>query len=116
MDATGAAHKRNMVARTRLGRILQGLALHICAALIIGYFAFQGYHGNYGLLAQRAFEREIEDLTIERDTLRAERAYWEHRVSLLRADKLDPDLLEELARRELGFVKPNDLVLLQPPR
>jgi cell division protein FtsB len=105
-----------MVARTRLGRILQGLALHLCAALIIGYFAFQGYHGNYGLLAQRAFEQEIASLTLERDTLRTERAHWEHRVSLLRTDKLDPDLLEELARRDLGFALPNDLVLLNPSR
>jgi cell division protein FtsB len=105
-----------MVARTRLGRILQGLALHIFAALIIGYFAFQGYHGDYGLLAQRAYEQQIRDLTLERDTLRQERGHWEHRVSLLRADKLDPDLIEELARRDLGFAKPNDLVLLQPPR
>ena len=105
-----------MVARTRLGRILQVLALHLCAALIIGYFAFQGYHGNYGLLAQRAFEQEIADLTLERDALKSERGHWDHRVSLLRADRLDPDLLEELARRDLGFVQPNDLVLLHPSR
>src|SRR5690606_24138304 len=80
------------------------------------YFAFHGYHGNYGLLAQRHFEQEIADLTIERDTLRAARSQREHRVGLLRADRLDPDLLDELARRDLGVVKPNDLVLLNPSR
>ncbi len=105
-----------MVARTRLGRILQGLALHLLAALVIGYFAFHGYHGNYGLLAQRKFEQELADLTVERDALRAERAHWEHRVNLLRSDRLDPDLIDELARRDLGFVKANDLVFLNPPR
>jgi cell division protein FtsB len=105
-----------MLARTRTSRILQALLLHFGAALIIGYFAFQGYHGTYGLLAQREYEQEISDLTIERDSLRSERAHWEHRVGLLRADRLDPDLLEELARRELGFAQPNDLVMLQPPR
>jgi cell division protein FtsB len=105
-----------MVGRTRFGRILQSLALHLGAAAIIGYFAFQAYHGNYGLLAQRAFEQEITNLSLERDALKAERADWERRVGLLRADKLDPDLLEELARRELGFALPNDLVLLNPGR
>jgi cell division protein FtsB len=105
-----------MVARTRLGRILQGLALHLGATLIIGYFAFQAYQGNYGLLAQRGYEQEIAGLTIERDSLRTERAHWEHRVGLLRAEKIDPDLLDELARRELGFALPNELVLLHPPR
>lgn len=105
-----------MVARTRLGRILQGVALHVCAALIIGYFAFQAYHGNFGLLAQREFEQETADLTVVRDTLRTERGQWEQRVSLLRSDRLDPDLLEELARGELGFARPTDLVLLHPTR
>jgi cell division protein FtsB len=105
-----------MIARTRLGKVLQGLALQLGAALIIGYFAFQGYHGDYGLLARRAFEQEIANLTVERDALRSERTHWEQRVSLLRADRLDPDLLDELARRELGFAQPNDLVMLQPPR
>jgi cell division protein FtsB len=105
-----------MIARTRLGRMMQGLALHVCAWLIIGYFAFQGYHGNYGLLAQRQFEKETADLTLQRDTLRAERAHWEQRVGLLRSDRLDPDMLDELARRDLGFVLPNDLVLLHPRR
>jgi cell division protein FtsB len=112
VGATHYRHKDRMVARTRLGRILQGLALHVGAALIIGYFAFQGYHGDLGLLAQRRFEREIADLTTERDALRAERAYWEHRVALLRPDKLDPDLVEELARRELSFAHARDLVFL----
>ena len=105
-----------MIARTRLSKVLQGLALQLGAALIIGYFAFQGYHGDHGLLARRAFEQEIANLTIERDALRSERAHWEQRVQLLRADRLDPDLLDELARRELGFAQSNDLVLLHPPR
>ena len=105
-----------MIARSRLGRFLQSLALLVGAAAIIGYFAVQAYHGNYGLLAQRAFEEEITNLSLERDALRAERADWERRVGLLRADKLDPDLLEELARRELGFAFPNDLVMMRPGR
>jgi cell division protein FtsB len=105
-----------MVARTRLGRFFQSLALQLGAAAIIGYFAFQAYHGNYGLLAQRAFEEEITNLSLERDALKAERADWERRVGLLRTDKLDPDLLEELARRELGFALPNDLVMMRPGR
>jgi cell division protein FtsB len=105
-----------MIARTRLGRVFQGLALQVGAALIIGYFAFQGYHGNYGLLAQRSLEQDIANLMIERDALRSERLHWEQRVGLLRSDRLDPDLVDELARRELGFAQPNDLVLLDPPR
>lgn len=105
-----------MVSRTRFGRVMQNLALFVGAAAIIGYFYLQTYDGNYGLVAQRAFEQEIVNLTVERDALRASRLDWEHRLELLRGDRLDPDLLEEIARRDLGFVKPNDFVLLTPVR
>jgi cell division protein FtsB len=99
-----------MVARTRLSRVLQTLALDLGAALIIAYFAFHGYHGDHGVIARRAFELDIVNLTVERDALRVDRLEWEQRIGLLRADSLDPDLLEELARSELGFARANDLV------
>jgi cell division protein FtsB len=105
-----------MIARSRLSRIVQSLALHLGAALIIGYFAVQAYDGNYGLLARRAFEREIGELTRERAAVMAERADWGHRVGLLRPDRLDPDILEELARRDLNYAHPNDLVMLPSAR
>ena len=41
----------------------------------------------------------------------AERKVWEHRVSLLHADRLDPDLLDERARAMLNYAHPRDLVL-----
>ncbi len=109
-------HNCRMVSRTRLGRVLQNLALFAGAAAIISYFYFQTYDGNYGLNAQRTYEQEIVNLTVERDALRASRIDWEARLELLRSDRLDPDLLEEIARRDLGFVKPNDFVLLTPSR
>jgi cell division protein FtsB len=105
-----------MVSRTRLGRVFQNLALFVGAAAIIGYFYLQTYDGNYGLVAQKQFEQEIVNLTVERDALRTSRIEWEQRLELLRSDRLDPDLIEEIARRDLGFVKPNDFVLLNPAR
>jgi cell division protein FtsB len=105
-----------MVSRTRFTRVLQNLALFAGAAAIVAYFYFQTFDGNYGLVAQRGYEQEIVNLTVERDALRASRIDWEHRLELLRSDRLDPDLLEEIARRDLGFVKPNDFVLLTPSR
>jgi cell division protein FtsB len=47
---------------------------------------------------------------------RAERALWEKRVGLLRADRIDPDMLDERARALLGLADPHDLTLLLPPR
>ena len=105
-----------MVIRTRLRRFLQGLVLYLGAAALIGYFAFHAYHGNHGIVAKRAFELEAAQLERERNELRAEREGWERRIALLKPESLDPDLVDELARRDLFFAHPNDLVTLRPGR
>lgn len=105
-----------MVVRTRLGSFLKGLALYAVAALLVGYFAFHAYHGNHGIVASRAFEQEAAHLERERNDLRAEREGWERRIALLKPESLDPDLVDELARRDLFFAHPSDLVVLRPAR
>lgn len=101
-----------MVTRTRLGRFFRVFALYCVAAALIGYFAFHAQHGNYGIEAGRALREEITRLKLERDRLVTERTALERRNSLLRADRIDPDLLEELARRDLAFAMPNDLIMV----
>lgn len=103
-----------MIARTRLSRFFQGLLLHLAAVALIGYFAFHAYHGNYGLKARKGYEADISRLTRVRDDLRAKRANLESHVALLRPESIDPDMVEELARRDLGFAHPNDLVKITP--
>jgi cell division protein FtsB len=101
-----------MVVRTRLRSILTGLALYIGAAVLIGYFGVNAYTGNRGLKAKQDLDQQISELTAERDRLRGERARWEHRVSLLRAERLDADLLDERARAMLDYVDPRDVVMM----
>jgi cell division protein FtsB len=48
--------------------------------------------------------------------LKAERTLWERRVSLLRADRIDPDMLDERARALIGYTDTRDLTLLLNPR
>jgi len=101
-----------MVTRTRLGRFFRVLGLYCIAAAMIAYFAFHAQHGNYGIEAGRALKQEIANLTQERDQLVHERTALEHRNQLLRSNQIDPDLLEELARRDLAFAMPNDLIMM----
>jgi cell division protein FtsB len=105
-----------MIARTRLSRFFRGLLLHAIAASLIGYFALQAFHGNYGLDARKGYEEDIARLTGERDELQSERKELEHRVSLLRPESIDPDMVEELARRDLGFAGSHDILLINPRR
>jgi len=55
-------------------------------------------------------DQEIIALTSELVWLKQERAEGERRVSLLRSDRVDPDMLDERARYQLDYANPRDLV------
>ena len=101
-----------MVTRNRLRAALTAIGLYIGAALLIGYFGINAYTGAHGLKAKQDLSQQMDELSKELARLKLERASWEHRVSLLRADRLDPDMLDERARAMLDYVHPNDLVLM----
>ena len=104
-----------MVSRSRLKSVLTGLALYTMAAALIGYFWVNAYTGRYGLNARQELDQEIITLTAELARLKHERAEGEQRVSLLRPDRIDPDMLDERARYQLDYVNPHDLVRMNPP-
>jgi len=99
-----------MVSHTRFRSFLTGLALYTIATALIGYFGVNAYTGKYGLHAQAALDQEMVALTAELARLKQERIALEQRVSLLRAESLDPDMLDERARFQLEFAHPRDLV------
>ena len=104
-----------MVTRRRLRSFLNALALYTVAALLIGYFGVNAYTGEHGLIAKRDLDQDIAQLTTELDAAKAERAVWQRRVSLLKSDNIDPDLLDERARLLLDDADPRDLVLMLKP-
>jgi cell division protein FtsB len=100
-----------MVTRKRLRSILTTLGLYIGVALLIGYFGVNAYTGNHGLRARQNLDMQIAQLTVDLTALKAEHAVWQRRVSLLRSDGIDADMLDERARALLDWVDPHDLVL-----
>ena len=104
-----------MVSRNRLKSVLTGLALYMMAAAIVGYFGVNAYTGKYGLNARQELDQEIVALTSELERLKQERAEGERRVSLLRSDRVDPDMLDEHARYQLDYANPRDLVRTARP-
>ena len=102
-----------MVIRPRIRAFLTALGLYVVAALFIGYFGVNAYTGARGLKANQDLAQQMSALTAELAALKLERQRWEHRVSLLRADAIDPDLLDERARAVLDYADPHDLVLMR---
>lgn len=101
-----------MVSHPRLRSILSTLCLYVMAALLIGYFGINAYTGDHGLRAKKDLDREIAQLSLELKHVKAEHDQWQRRVSLMRSDSLDPDMVEERARALLGYVDPRDVVVL----
>ena len=100
-----------MVTRKRFRTVLNALALYTIAALVIGYFGVNAYSGNRGLRAKQDLDQQIAELSAELDALKAERANWERRVSLLKPESIDPDMLDERARVLLNYADPHELTL-----
>ena len=105
-----------MVTRKRLHSFFTALGLYAIAVLFVGYFAANAFSGNHGLRAKQQLDEQIAELSGELGRTQQERAQWERRVSLLRSDRLDPDLLDERARAELQYIHPREVTLILKPR
>jgi cell division protein FtsB len=104
-----------MVIRRRLRRFLMPLVLYSISAAVVGYFVHHAHSGARGIEAQQKYEAQVAELTQELNALKTERTDWERRITLLRSDQIDRDLLEERARVMLGRVHRNDLVIITGP-
>jgi cell division protein FtsB len=90
---------------------------HVLAPLLgsalIAYFAYHMVQGDRGLLAwwQLRYQIEAADQDLARVT--DERAQLTHRISLMRPESLDLDMLDEETRDVLALARPNELLIIQ---
>jgi cell division protein FtsB len=102
-----------------LERVTEGLrelrGSHWLLLVAYGLALYFGYHavvGSRGLLAWRQLNEDIAATERELAAVRAERLALEDKVRRLRPDSLDPDLIDELARRHLSLAGPLDVIIL----
>ncbi|GBD43818.1 hypothetical protein HRbin40_01300 [bacterium HR40] len=98
----------------RLRRLVRGHWLVLPLALLLVYFLWHAVHGRRGLVALLDLERELAAAQQELARLESERAMLEERVEALSPGAVDADLLESELRR-LGYVRPDELVILAEP-
>lgn len=85
------------------------------ALAAVAYFVWHGVNGERGYLAWRNLQQEVRTAQAEFDQVRGEREALERRVHLLYPQTLDPDMLDESARRLLNFGLPDEIVIQDPP-
>ena len=79
-----------------------------CAITYFGYHAVQGDRGIYAFARISNEVRLIKQALAETNN---ERRRIERRVELMRADRLDLDMLNEQSRLVLGLVRNDELVI-----
>jgi cell division protein FtsB len=81
-----------------------------CIALLSS-FAWYSNKGPRGYAYRDSLEQQIAELEKANADLGSEKLALEKRVQLLRPEHIDRDMLEELARRDLRMVYPNELIV-----
>ncbi|WP_102227203.1 FtsB family cell division protein [Acidimangrovimonas sediminis] len=81
------------------------------AFVLASYFTFAAVQGDYGVFRRVRIEAEIGDLTVERDQLKTELASLKNKTHRLSDNYLDLDLLDEQARKVLGLMRADEIVI-----
>jgi cell division protein FtsB len=99
------------MAKPRKSRPLFSLFFVVGILTLAGYFTFAAMQGEYGLFERIELEAQRAELQAQYDLLAAEMAAMENLTLRLSDDYLDPDLLDERARRVLGLVRSDEIVI-----
>jgi cell division protein FtsB len=90
----------------------RGRWLAVLVTAVLAYFGYHALHGERGLLAWMDKSRALEAARQELSTIGAERALLDREVQAFQRDSIDRDLLEE-ELRGLGYVRPNEVIILR---
>jgi len=75
------------------------------------YFTFAAVQGDFGLFRRAEIVAESEDLRHKLAQVESDVARMENLTKRMSDDYLDLDLLDEQARRVLGMVRSNEIVI-----
>ncbi|WP_310497951.1 septum formation initiator family protein [Sandarakinorhabdus sp.] len=85
----------------------------LCLVLTIG-FVSRAVTGPTGLMAWREYQAQRQALLAETTRADETKAALARQVALLDPRKVDPDLADELVRRNLNMVRPDEVIVPVP--
>lgn len=97
---------------TRTAKPAFGTLLFFSVAFALSvYFTFAAVQGDYGLFRRAEIVAESQDLRGQLADVQDEVARMENLTTRLSDDNLDLDLLDEQARRVLGLLRADEIVI-----
>ena len=100
-----------MVIRTRKRRSLARFIAPLASLVIVGYFGFHAFNGQYGIRANLVMQKQMVDLKSELADLTQRRETLENRVALLREGTMEKDMVDQYVRAQLNMVREDEIVL-----
>jgi cell division protein FtsB len=97
--------------KTRIWASLRAAIGPAAGFLVIAFFGGYALFGANGALAWGDYSQRLHERKVELARIEAERARLAHRVALLDPRHANPDLVDELVRRELGVVGKDEIIV-----
>jgi cell division protein FtsB len=91
--------------------LIRRSAVPALALIVVGTFAGHAIAGPNGILAWGGYHRALQERRLELAVLDAQRVQLRHRSDLLDPRKADPDIADELVRKDLGLVRPDEVII-----
>jgi cell division protein FtsB len=95
----------------RIFELIKKAAMPALALLVVGTFAGHAIAGPNGILAWGGYHRALKERQAELVQLEQQKAELKHRSDLLNPNKADPDMADELVRKNLGLVRPDEVIV-----
>lgn len=100
-----------MKGTNRIFALIKRVAMPALAVLVVGTFAGHAIAGPNGLLAWGGYHRALKERQAELVQLEQQKAQLRHHSALLDPRKADPDMADELVRKDLGLVRQDEVIV-----
>ena len=95
----------------RKSRNVIGYLTSVSVVALVAYFSYSAIQGPYGMLTLFKIEKKEVQLQAELARLVAERMTAKNRAYRLSDEYLDLDLLDEQARKVLGLIRGDEIIV-----
>ncbi|MGN6820870.1 MAG: FtsB family cell division protein [Sphingomonas sp.] len=97
--------------RTTFASVFRRAAFPALALGIMTFFGIYAVVGSNGALAYGDYQHLLAKRQQQLAELKQKQAVLANRVQLLDPNKVDPDMADELTRKQLNVVNPNEVVV-----
>jgi cell division protein FtsB len=91
--------------------LMRSVAWRGFAVTIVAFFAGYALFGSNGVLAWGDYRQRLDTANVQLATLKKQQGELANRVALLDPRHANPDLVDELVRRELGVAHPDEVII-----